>query len=34
MKYFHLVWGALFRRKTRTIFTLISILAAFLLFVS
>src|SRR6185437_10785376 len=25
-------WGALFRRKTRTIFTLISILAAFLLF--
>jgi hypothetical protein len=32
MKYFHLVWAALFRRKTRTIFTLISILAAFLLF--
>ena len=32
MKYFHLVWSALFRRKTRTIFTLISIIAAFLLF--
>ena len=32
MKYFNLVWSALFRRKTRTIFTLISIIAAFLLF--
>ncbi len=32
MKYFHLVWGALFRRKTRTVFTLLSVLAAFLLF--
>ncbi len=32
MKYFHLVWAALFRRKTRTIFTLLSVLAAFLLF--
>ena len=32
MKYFHLIWTALFRRKTRTIFTLLSILAAFLLF--
>ncbi|MDB6088595.1 MAG: rane protein [Gammaproteobacteria bacterium] len=32
MKYFHLVWSALFRRKTRTIFTLLSVLAAFLLF--
>lgn len=32
MKYFHLVWSALFRRKTRTLFTLISIVAAFLLF--
>ena len=32
MKYFHLIWSALFRRKTRTTFTLISILAAFLLF--
>ncbi|HEY6544550.1 MAG TPA: FtsX-like permease family protein [Dokdonella sp.] len=32
MKYLHLVWAALFRRKTRTIFTLLSVLAAFLLF--
>ena len=32
MKYFHLIWSALFRRKTRTVFTLISIIAAFLLF--
>ncbi|QWT18999.1 ABC transporter permease [Bacillus sp. NP157] len=32
MKYFHLIWAALFRRKTRTFFTLVSILAAFLLF--
>ena len=32
MKYFHLIWAALFRRKARTLFTLISILAAFLLF--
>ena len=32
MKYFHLVWAALFRRKTRTLLTLASILAAFLLF--
>ena len=32
MKYFHLVWSALFRRKTRTILTLVSIIAAFLLF--
>ncbi|MBS0570997.1 MAG: ABC transporter permease [Proteobacteria bacterium] len=32
MKYFHLIWAALFRRKTRTVFTLISIIAAFLLF--
>ncbi|QDE38239.1 FtsX-like permease family protein [Luteibacter pinisoli] len=32
MKYFHLIWAALFRRKARTFFTLISILAAFLLF--
>lgn len=32
MKYFHLVWAALFRRKTRTFLTLASILAAFLLF--
>ena len=32
MKYFHLIWAALFRRKTRTFLTLASILAAFLLF--
>ncbi len=32
MKYFHLVWAALFRRKTRTLFTLLSVIAAFLLF--
>jgi putative ABC transport system permease protein len=32
MKYLHLVWAALLRRKTRTIFTLLSVLAAFLLF--
>jgi putative ABC transport system permease protein len=32
MKYLHLIWAALWRRKTRTILTLVSILAAFLLF--
>lgn len=32
MKYLHLVWSALFRRKTRTLFTLLSVVAAFLLF--
>lgn len=32
MKYLHLVWAALLRRKTRTLFTLLSVLAAFLLF--
>jgi putative ABC transport system permease protein len=32
MKYLHLIWAELFRRKTRTILTLVSILAAFLLF--
>jgi putative ABC transport system permease protein len=32
MKYMHLIWAALFRRKTRTFLTLVSILAAFLLF--
>ncbi len=32
MKYFHLIWSALFRKKTRTILTLVSIIAAFLLF--
>ena len=32
MKYLHLVWAELFRRKTRTFLTLVSIRAAFLLF--
>lgn len=32
MKYLHLVWASLFRRKARTILTLVSIIAAFLLF--
>ncbi len=32
MKYFHLIWAALFRRKARTILTLLSVMAAFLLF--
>lgn len=32
MKYLHLIWAALFRRKSRTILTLVSIVAAFLLF--
>ena len=32
MKYLHLIWAALFRRKTRTVLTLVSIIAAFLLF--
>lgn len=32
MKYFHLIWADLFRSKTRTILTLLSILVAFLLF--
>src|SRR5690606_8404346 len=32
MKYFHLIWAALFRRKARTFLTLASIVAAFLLF--
>lgn len=32
MKYMHLVWAALFRRKARTLLTLASIMAAFLLF--
>ena len=31
MKYFGLIWGALFRKKWRTIFTLLSLTAAFLL---
>ena len=32
MKYLHLIWAALFRRKLRTILTLVSIITAFLLF--
>jgi putative ABC transport system permease protein len=32
MKYLHLIWASLFRRKTRTFLTLVSIVAAFLLF--
>ena len=32
MKYLHLVWAALLRRKVRTILTLLSVLIAFLLF--
>ncbi|HEX7338615.1 MAG TPA: ABC transporter permease [Rhodanobacteraceae bacterium] len=32
MKYFHLIWAALMRHKTRTALTLVSIMAAFLLF--
>ena len=32
MKYFPLVWAGLWRKKTRTIFTLLSIVVAFLLF--
>ncbi|MEO7071445.1 MAG: FtsX-like permease family protein [Rhodanobacter sp.] len=32
MKYLHLIWAALFRRKTRTFLTLVSIIAAFVLF--
>ena len=32
MKYLHLVWAALFRSKTRTFLTLLSVITAFLLF--
>ena len=32
MRYLHLVWAALTRRKTRTLLTLLSVVAAFLLF--
>ena len=32
MKYLHLIWAALFRSKTRTSLTLLSVIAAFLLF--
>ena len=32
MKYFQLVWASLFRKKARTTLTLLSVVAAFLLF--
>ena len=32
MKYLHLIWAAMFRSKTRTLLTLLSVVAAFLLF--
>jgi putative ABC transport system permease protein len=32
MRYAHLVWAGLFRRRTRTVLTLLSVLVAFLLF--
>ncbi len=32
MKYFSLIWAALFRSRTRTLLTLLSVIAAFLLF--
>jgi putative ABC transport system permease protein len=32
MKYLHLIWAALFRSKTRTVLTLLSVVAAFLLY--
>jgi putative ABC transport system permease protein len=32
VKYLHLIWAALLRRKARTIFTVLSVLTAFLLF--
>ena len=32
MKYFSLIWAGLWRKKTRTIFTMLSIVVAFLLF--
>ena len=32
MKYLHLIWASLFRRKTRTVLTLFSIVVAFILF--
>ncbi|KAB8198269.1 FtsX-like permease family protein [Lysobacter maris] len=32
MKYLHLIWAALFRSKTRTVLTLLSVVVAFLLF--
>jgi len=32
MKYLHLIWAALFRSKTRTFLTLLSVVTAFFLF--
>jgi putative ABC transport system permease protein len=32
MKYLHLIFASLFRKKTRTILTLVSIVVAFVLF--
>ena len=32
MKYLHLLWASLFRKKLRTILTLLSIVVAFFLF--
>jgi putative ABC transport system permease protein len=32
VKYLHLVWSALFGRRTRTLFTILAVSAAFLLF--
>jgi putative ABC transport system permease protein len=32
MKYLHLIWAALFRKKTRTLLTVLSLVVAFLLF--
>ena len=32
MKYFRLIWAGLWRKRTRTIFTMLSIVVAFLLF--
>src|SRR5258708_6210577 len=32
MKYFPLIWATLWRKKTRTLFTLLSVIVAFLLF--
>ncbi len=32
MKYFRLIWAGLWRKKARTIFTMLSVVVAFLLF--
>ena len=32
MKFFHLIWAQLFRSRTRTALTLLSVVTAFLLF--